>query len=301
MFDNSLEFIIKASKGWSIEITPSAAKRIIDFSKILKIGTKVNVTHLPGTSPIETIETSKQLYEQGMLPVPHLAVRSIQNLEALEILIKQLSEKAKIKEILIIAGSINKPVGDLYESMQVLNSGLIQKYGINKVGIAGHPEGSPDISDIQLELALKKKNEWAQQQGLDVYIETQFAFDSKPVLEWEKIIRENGNTLPIHVGIPGPATIKTLLKFAISSGIGPSLQMIKKQSKNITRLFTTQSPDKYIYGLARGMEQDKECLIKNFHFYPFGGFLKTVEWASALEKGFLRLDDSKGFEVFSNT
>ena len=301
MFDNSIEFIIKASKGWSIEITPSAAKRIIDFSKILKIGTKVNVTHLPGTSPIETIETSKQLYEQGMLPVPHLAVRSIQNLEALEILIKQLSEKAKIKEILIIAGSINKPVGDLYESMQVLNSGLIQKYGINKVGIAGHPEGSPDISDIQLGLALKKKNEWAQQQGLDVYIETQFAFDSKPVLEWEKIIRENGNTLPIHVGIPGPATIKTLLKFAISSGIGPSLQMIKKQSKNITRLFTTQSPDKYIYGLARGMEQDKECLIKNFHFYPFGGFLKTVEWASALEKGLLILDDSKGFEVLSNT
>ena len=301
MFDNSIEFIIKASKGWSIEITPSVAKRIIDFSKILKLGTKVNVTHLPGTSPIETIETSKQLYEQGMLPVPHLAVRSIQNLEALEILIKQLSEKAKIKEILIIAGSINKPVGDLYESMQVLNSGLIQKYGINKVGIAGHPEGSPDISDIQLELALKKKNEWAQQQGLDVYIETQFAFDSKPVLEWEKIIRENGNTLPIHVGIPGPATIKTLLKFAISSGIGPSLQMIKKQSKNITRLFTTQSPDKYIYGLARGMEQDKECLIKNFHFYPFGGFLKTVEWASALEKGLLRLDNSKGFEVLSNT
>jgi len=301
MFDNSIEFIIKASKGWSIEITPSVAKRIIDFSKILKLGTKVNVTHLPGTSPIETIETSKQLYEQGMLPVPHLAVRSIQNLEALEILIKQLSEKAKIKEILIIAGSINKPVGDLYESMQVLNSGLIQKYGINKVGIAGHPEGSPDISDIQLELALKKKNEWAQQQGLDVYIETQFAFDSKPVLEWEKKIRENGNTLPIHVGIPGPATIKTLLKFAISSGIGPSLQMIKKQSKNITRLFTTQSPDKYIYGLARGMEQDKECLIKNFHFYPFGGFLKTVEWASALEKGLLRLDNSKGFEVLSNT
>ena len=101
MFDNSIEFIIKASKGWSIEITPSVAKRIIDFSKILKLGTKVNVTHLPGTSPIETIETSKQLYEQGMLPVPHLAVRSIQNLDALEILIKQLSEKAKIKEILI--------------------------------------------------------------------------------------------------------------------------------------------------------------------------------------------------------
>ena len=116
-----------------------------------------------------------------------------------------------------------------------------------------------------------------------------------------KKIRENGNTLPIHVGIPGPATIKTLLKFALSSGIGPSLQMIKKQSKNITRLFTTQSPDKYIYGLARGMEQDKECLIKKFHFYPFGGFLKTVEWASALEKGLLRLDDSKGFEVLSNT
>ena len=297
MSNNSIEFLTNAIKGWSIEITPPVANKISDFSKIMKLGTKVNVTHLPGTSPIETIETSKKLYDQGMLPVPHLAVRSIQNLETLETLVKQLVEKAKIKEILIIGGSVNKPVGDLHESMQVLNSGLLEKYGINKVGVAGHPEGSPDISNMQLELALVRKNEWAQKQGIDVYIETQFAFDPKPVLEWEKNIRKNGNKLPIHIGIPGPATIKTLLKFAISSGIGPSLQMLKKQSKNISKLFSMQSPDRYIYGLARGMEDDKACLIKHLHFYPFGGFLKTVEWVSAIEKGMVKLDDFEGFEV----
>ena len=38
--------------------------------------------------------------------------------------------------------------------MQILNSGLIQKYKISKVGIAGHPEGSPDISDKKIEDAL---------------------------------------------------------------------------------------------------------------------------------------------------
>ena len=117
MSNNSIEFLTNAIKGWSIEITPPVANKITDFSKIMKLGTKVNVTHLPGTTPIETIETSKKLYDQGMLPVPHLAVRSIQNLETLETLVKQLVEKAKIKEILIIGGSVNKPVGDLHESI----------------------------------------------------------------------------------------------------------------------------------------------------------------------------------------
>ncbi len=30
--------------------------------------------------------------------------------------------------------------------MQVLESGLLQKYGFEKIGVAAHPEGHPDIA-----------------------------------------------------------------------------------------------------------------------------------------------------------
>ena len=99
-----------------------------------------------------------------------------------------------------------------------------------------------------------------------MYIETQFCFEADLVLAWEKKVREDGNKLPIRIGIPGPATIKTLFKFAQISGIGPSMKFISKQARNVAKLMTVQSPHLLLAGLAKGMEEDKDCLIEHFHY-----------------------------------
>ena len=103
---------------------------------------------------------------------------------------------------------------------------MIQKHGIRSIGVAGHPEGSPDISDHEIAEALAAKNALATREGLDLYIETQFCFEADIVLDWERAVRAAGNKLPIRIGIPGPATIKTLFRFAQISGIGPSMRFI---------------------------------------------------------------------------
>jgi methylenetetrahydrofolate reductase (NADPH) len=113
-----------------------------------------------------------------------------------------------------------------------------KKQGIRKIGVSGHPEGSPDINDNQLAEALAWKNDYAKKEGLELYIETQFCFDAEAVVAWEKRIRADGNMLPIRIGIPGPATIKTLFRFAQISGIGPSMRFIAKQARNVTKLLT---------------------------------------------------------------
>jgi hypothetical protein len=33
------------------------------------------------------------------------------------------------------------------------------------------------------------------------------------------------------------------------------------------------------------MQKDAECLLKNFHFYPFGGFAKTIDYIDSLMTG----------------
>jgi len=192
---------------------------------------------------------------------------------------------------------VDNPVGEFDCTMQILQTGLIQKYGITHIGVSGHPEGSPDISADQLAQAISQKNEFARKEGLSLYMETQFCFDPAAVLAWEKTIRQAGNQLPIRIGIPGPATIKTLFRFAQISGIGPSMRFIAKQARNVAKLMTVQSPHELLAGLAEGMAADNKCLLQHFHYYPFGGFAKTAAYAKAVEQGNIRLLPKGGFEV----
>ena len=293
----TIDDIARCAGNWSIEVTPAGATKIDSFAAILDEGTTVNVTFLPGSDPLDTIATAKRLADDGMNAVPHIAARSLQNTAQLDDILTQMTQQANVREVLVIGGGVDSPVGDFDSTMQVLNTGLIQKHGITTIGVSGHPEGSPDISDDQLAEAIMLKNEFAKKEGLSLYMETQFCFDAEAVLAWEQRIRNAGNSLPIRIGIPGPATIKTLFRFAQISGIGPSMRFIAKQARNVAKLMTVQSPHELLAGLSAGMSADEECLLQHFHYYPFGGFAKTAAYAKAVEQGNITLLPKGGFEV----
>ena len=292
-----IETIQSAASNWSIEVTPTGATKIESFRDCLDPGTTVNVTFLPGTDPADTIAVCERLHNDGMRPVPHLAARSLRDADQLDELLSAYTARCGVEEVLCIGGGVDSPVGGFDATMQVLQTGLIQKHGIRHIGVAGHPEGSPDISDDEIAEALDAKNALAKAEGLNLYIETQFCFEADIVLEWEKRVREAGNALPIRIGIPGPATIKTLFRFAQISGIGPSMRFISKQAKNVAKLMTVQSPHLLLTGLAEGMAADKECLIRHFHYYPFGGFARTATYAGAIANGRIEMLLKGGFDV----
>ena len=293
----TIEQIQAAASDWSIEVTPNGATKIDSFADCLAPGTTVNVTFLPGSDPMDTVAVAQRLHNDGMNPVPHLAARSLKDTDQLDALLSAFTQKAGVSEVLVIGGGVDSPVGEFASSIEVLNTGLIQKYGINNIGVAGHPEGSPDISDDEIVEALGLKNDLARRDGLNLYIETQFCFEADIVLAWEKSIRAAGNNLPVRDGIPGPATIKTLFRFAQVSGIGPSMRFIAKQAKNVAKLMTVQSPHILLDDLAQGMAADKDCMIKHFHFYPFGGFAKTAAYAQAIADGHIKTLPKGGFEA----
>ena len=295
----TIEQIRQAAEDWSIEVTPTGATKIESFRDCLAPGTTVNVTFLPGSDPMDTIAVAERLHDDGMKPVPHLAARSLRDADQLDELLAAFTAKAGVSEVLVIGGGVDNPVGQFSDSMQVLDTGLIQKHGIRSIGVAGHPEGSPDISDDEIAEALAAKNALAVREGLDIFIETQFCFEANIVLDWERAVRAAGNKLPIRIGIPGPATIKTLFRFAQISGIGPSMRFISKQARNVAKLMTVQSPHLLLDGLAQGMAGDSDCLIRHFHFYPFGGFAKTAAYAQAIVDGKIETLPKGGFEVIA--
>jgi len=296
----TIEQIQKAAAQWSIEVTPAGATKIDSFAACLAPGTTVNVTFLPGSDPMDTVAVAERLHNDGMNAVPHLAARSLLDADQLDALLAAYTSRAGVKEVLVIGGGVDNPVGAFADSMQVLETGLIQRHGIQNIGVAGHPEGSPDITQDEIAEALAAKNALAVRDGLNMYIETQFCFEAAIVLEWERAVRAAGNALPIRIGIPGPATIKTLFRFAQISGIGPSMRFISKQARNVAKLMTVQSPHLLLADLAAGMAADSDCLIQHFHFYPFGGFAKTAAYANAVANGDIRLLPKGGFSVIDN-
>ena len=228
---------------FSIEVTPNAAKKINDFSSVqfLEKGTTVNVTYLVGADIEESIGICTRLADADMNPVAHVPSRAFASLAEVEEYFVRLRDVG-VNEILVLGGGSDQPKGNLHESMQILESGLIQKHGFSKVGVAAHPEGHPDISNEDLRRAILKKAEWACATGTPLYFETQFCFDSMPILNWEKATRtaivehlertmgkNDIGTLPsVRLGIAGPARISSLIKFGAMSGVGNSLSFLTK-------------------------------------------------------------------------
>ncbi len=294
---NEKELIARFLRHCSLEVTPVGAKKIGNFANVLHAGTKVYITFLADSDFGDTVRTAIRLRREGMNPVPHIAARSIPSRSYLEQILKALQAEASVEEVLVIAGSINKPVGEFDSSMPLLETGLLQKYGISRIGVAGHPEGCPDISPEELKKVLLQKNAYARRHAIEMHITTQFCFAATPVIEWDRKIRQEGNELPIHIGIPGLATIKTLLGHAKACGVGPSMRVLTRQSGNMARLMTTRMPDRLVRELAVYTANNTDSGIKQCHLYPFGGLEKSVAWLQAIQDGDFELDQKNGFKL----
>ena len=116
----------------------------------------VYVTMLPGGDYKDTADKSGDLVKKGFNPVPHFPARSINNEDELKDYVSRCKDQG-VKQALVIGGS-REPIGKFDSSYQILETGFFE--GI-KIGIAGHPEGSPDIPEQNLEKAMMDKKPYA--------------------------------------------------------------------------------------------------------------------------------------------
>jgi methylenetetrahydrofolate reductase (NADPH) len=284
-------------KDYSIEATVVQAEKIARFTDVVAPGKRIFIPHTPHTTFAEMIELAVRLRREQVEPVPHIVARRIETLAELDKFLKRLAGEAGVTQALIVAGDIDKPAGELRSALQVLESGLLEKHGIRKIGVAGHPEGHRDVSDPVLRDALKRKNAYAEQHGANVYIVTQFVFSADPVITWEATHCADIGRLPITVGLPGLANAKTLLKYAMECGVGASLQAFSKRYASLTKLLTVSAPDESIVALARHKERTPQTHISGVHFFTFGGFEKTSAWANKIAAGDFEITDSDGLKV----
>ena len=234
--------------NFSIEISPSTN---LDTLPALK---DVYITLLPGGDFKQTADQAEKLVKKGFNPIPHIPARSIES----EVQLKEYISRCKdggTKQVLVIGGS-REPIGDFDSSIQLLETGYFEDM---KIGIAGHPEGSPDISDSELEKAMNEKKPYAD------YIVTQWLLDPQPILDFI-----SKQTVPVHVGITGPLKITSLIKFANIVGAKNSLNFLKSNFSKALDLMKPKDPNDLIGKI--------KSHTNNFHIYTFGGLKETNKW-----------------------
>ena len=214
----------------------------------------VYITLLPGENYLKIIEKAGDLVKKGFNPVPHFPARSITDEAQLKDYVSRCKDIG-VKQALVIGGS-REPIGKFDSSYQILETGFFD--GI-KIGIAGHPEGSQDIPEQNLEKAMIDKKPYAD------YIVTQWLLDSQPIVDFI-----SKQSVPVHVGITGPMKISSLIKFANIVGAKNSINFLKSNFTKALDLLKPKDPNDLIGKVKSHTD--------NFHIYTFGGLKETNKW-----------------------
>lgn len=262
----------------SIEVAPRQAIESADLPGLFPKGTDVYVTDI-GTDTNQTlVNAAKRLRSMGYEPVPHFASRRLTTRPALEERIKMMSEEAGVKNVLVIGGGLERQAGEFSSTMEVLETGFFDQYGITKIGIAGHPEGSPEFSEEVALQALRLKKSFAERSDAQLRIVTQFGFDADKFIGWADGLKEQGIDLPVHLGVAGPAKITTLIKYAAMCGVGNSISFLKKNALSLTTLATSHSPETMVGPIEKHVLSSTTTPVRQIHVFAFGGLKKTSEW-----------------------
>jgi len=278
--------------GWSIEVMPRTAAKIADFRALLPPGTRVYIAHIHGTPIEDMVATAKRIAEAGFPVMPHFPARSIADAAMLKDWIGRYKNEAGVDQALVLAGGLNKPIGDFHSSIDMLKTGAFEDAKFTRLHVAGHPEGNREIdldgTTTQVDAALHFKQDYARQTGVQMAIVTQFAFDAAAVTAWIARLRAAGIVLPVHVGLAGPAKLQTLVKFAVTCGVGPSLNVLKKRARDLSKLLLPYTPDEVLDDLARNATQEPTTSPQALHIFPLGGIQASIDWTHARGAGRLR-------------
>ena len=220
------EHIRSLLKNASVEMTCKDTEDLAEVATLVPPGTDIFIALFPNQTWDDLTAAAKAVREAGLNPVPHVPARRIKNRAEVAEIGHKLAKVAGCTKLLLIAGDMPAPEGEFDSTIGVLETGELTAAGIKSICMAGHPEGHPHMTVDQQRKFEARKVELSKQQGFDLTFMTQVCFESQPIIEWEKILRTNGITQPVRPGLAGPASIKTLIRYAKICGAGASIRAL---------------------------------------------------------------------------
>jgi methylenetetrahydrofolate reductase (NADPH) len=233
---------------------------------------RLTVTASPAKGQDATVELAVRLAGHGYTVAPHLSAQQVRDRAHLADIVARCREAA-IRDVFVIGGDPTDTPTEFKHAYELLLALHELDHGFTDIGIGGHPEGHPSVSEEVLFQALKEKARLAN------HIKTQIVFDPKVILNWARELKRHGIDLPVHVGVPGAVHRQKLIRVSGGLGLGESAKFLKKQQTMFWRFFLPggYSPDRIIKGLAPHIGKPDNT-IENFHVFTFNDLGPTERW-----------------------
>lgn len=261
---------------FSLEVSAKAMPALRAEADRIPRGTIISIPWLASEDDDARLAAARTVRALGFEPMPHLSARRIGSGAVLGRFLERAASEAGVEQCLVIAGDLATPAGPFADSISIIEAGLLERCGIKVVAIGGHPEGHPVMSSDERWQALEGKCQAIEARGMAPLVVTQFAFDADTVLAWLDGLRARGISVPVLVGVPGPASIPRLLRYAAMCGVGASASMLARYGISIGRLLGTAGPEVFVDRLVKGLTSAHGPVSP--HFFPFGGVAPSLEW-----------------------
>lgn len=266
--------------GGSLEISPRELHRAAEVAALLPANTCIYIPSLPGLPLARTLAAVAAIRDAGLDPVPHVSARRILDRQEFEGFLREAVTRHAVHRVLLLGGDEPRPKGPFNDSLEVLESGLLADSGIREIGVAGYPEGHPRISNLSE--AFERKRRLAREQGLGLYVVTQFSFAPNRVVEYCAGLARSAPEVSIYAGIAGPTDPVALARYAQRCGVSVSLRALRTLGTGIARLVTNADPREHLIALARYSLSREPSNLVGVHLYSFGGAVRTATWMREL-------------------
>ena len=262
--------------AFSLEVSAKTMPALRAEAARIAPGTTISIPYLANEDDDARLAAARTVRELRFEPMPHLSARRIGSRAALERFLERAANEAGVAKCLLIAGDLSTPAGPYADSTSIIETGLLERCGIKVVAMGGHPEGHPVMNAEDRWRVLERKCQAIEARGMAPLIISQFGFDAGVVLAWLDALRARGITAPVLVGVPGPASIARLLRYAAMCGVGASASMLARYGISIGRLLGTAGPEVFVDRLVNGLENTHGQVSP--HVFPFGGIVPSLEW-----------------------
>lgn len=261
----------------SIELAPEQVRNFAPQADTLPLGSRVFLTHLAGKPEALQVEAAARIMEMGYVAVPHLAARNFKT-ERDYVSFVQAHSRNGIDEALFLGGNPALFPGPLGESAELLAHPVLSDSSIRTAFVAGYPEGHPNIPEVRLKDALTCKLEICAHRSLEPRIVSQFAFDGGMIGAWARQLHHDFPEVPVHVGLAGVTSLTKLIRFAAMCGVGPSIAALRRSASGLLNIVADRNPGDVLDAVASAYPDPLTPL--HLHFFPFGGWEKTLTWLS---------------------
>ena len=269
---------------YSAEVTTPDRKSLDIAARLMPKHARVYVAALPNDTPDRQLAVCREVRELGLIPVPHIVARNIEDRAALDRLFGRLAREAGVDRALLLGGDRSEPAGEYHSSLQLIESGLLEAHGIGRIAIGCYPEGHPRIPAPDLHAALMAKVTAARSRKLELILISQLCFESKPIVDFLRRIRAEGITERIRVGVAGPAKPSTLIRYAIICGVGASLRALRERQSLAGNLLSNTTPEQLVRELEAADASDPSLNIWGIHFFTFASLADTVRWVESIQQ-----------------